>query len=89
MILSEERQAYFAHVIIDGIWKDDLVDYTDDDKAIRAAKKAIVEFVKQEGDLDSRVRAKVATLKRNVIEGTMEWDTMYNKYYSEEMKKQG
>lgn len=89
MILSEERQSHLAHVIIDGIWNDDIVEYTDEDAALRIAKKAIVEWVKEEDNLDQTVREKVSSLKRNVIEGTPEWDVMYSKYYEEEMVKRG
>jgi len=87
VILSEERQTRFAHLIVDGIWNDDLVDYTDDEIAIRAAKKAVIQFVKQEGDLDERFRQKLLTLKRGIPEGSSEWETMYKKYYEEELKK--
>lgn len=89
MILSEERQSHLAHVIIDGIWNDDIVEYTDEDAALRIAKKAIVDWVKEEDNLDQSVREKVASLKRNVIEGTPEWEIMYSKYYEEEMVKRG
>jgi hypothetical protein len=89
MILSEERQTRFAHVIIDGIWGDDLVDFSDDDEALRAAKRAIAIFVKQEGDFEERIRQKVLSLKRNVVEGSPEYDTLFKKYYEEEMRKSG
>ncbi|HEX4924868.1 MAG TPA: DUF507 family protein [Bdellovibrionales bacterium] len=89
MILSEERQTRFAHIIVDGIWDDDLVDYSDDELAIRAAKKAVIKFVQQEGEIDERVRAKLLTLKRGLVEGSPEWDVMYRKYYEEEMKRSG
>jgi hypothetical protein len=89
MILSEDRMGRFAHVIIDGIWKDDLVDFAEDDEALRAAKRAIALFVKQEGDIQERIRQKVLSLKRNVVEGSPEWDTMFRKYYEEEIKKSG
>lgn len=78
-----------AHVIVDGIWNDDLVEYPDEEMAIRAAKKAVILFVKQEGEIDERVRAKVLSLKRGVVEGSPEWDIMYKKYYEEEMRKGG
>jgi hypothetical protein len=39
---------HFAHVIIDGLYHDDLVDYTDDDEALRAAKRAVMKFVAEE-----------------------------------------
>ena len=89
MILSEERQSHLAHVIIDGIYNDDLVEFPDEDAALRYAKLAIVEWVKEEASLDDMVRGKVSSLKRNVIEGTPEWDVMYRKYYEEEMVKRG
>lgn len=89
MIISEERQTHLAHLLTDGIWEDDLVDYSDDDQALRAAKRAILEFVKDEEELDKRAREKVASLKRGVMEGTPEWDILYKKYYEEERGKRG
>lgn len=89
MILSEDRQSHLAHVIIDGIWEDDLVDYSDDDLALRMAKKAIVAFVQDMGDLDGTIKQKLQTLKRGVVEGSPEWDVMYRKYMNEELNKRG
>lgn len=89
MILSEERQTHFAHVLIDGLYHDDLVDYSDDDEALRAAKRAIMKFVAEEEQLDARVRQKLVSLKRGVVEGSPEWDTLYRKYYEEELNKRG
>jgi hypothetical protein len=89
VILSEGRQTHFAHVIIDGIWEDDLVDYSDDDSALRAAKRAIQNFLKEEDNLDTFVRQKIMSLKKTVMEGSTEWDTMYGKYYEEELKRRG
>ncbi len=89
MILSEERQSHWAHILTDKIWNDDLVNYTDEDQALRLAKVAIKQFVDKDTDIDTRARAKVASLKRNVMEGSPEWDIMYKKYYEEELKKNG
>lgn len=89
MILSEERQAHWARVLTDGIWNDDMVDYTDEDLAFRIAKKAILEFVKEDQDIELKAKEKVASLKRNVVEGSPEWDILYRKYYEEERSKRG
>ena len=89
MILSEDRQTHWAHLLTDGVWGDDIVDFSDDDQALRAAKRAIHEFVQEEVDIDEKARAKVATLKRNVMEGTPEWEILYRKYYAEERGKRG
>ena len=89
MILSEDRQTHWAHIITDKVWGDDIVDFSDDDQALRVAKKAIVEFVKEDIEIDLRAREKVATLKRSVMEGTREWDILYKKYYEEEKNRYG
>ncbi len=89
MIISEDRQTHLAHIITDGVWGDDLVDFSDDDMALRIAKKAIHEFVLEDQDIDVKARAKVASLKRGVIEGSPEWDILYRKYYEEERGKRG
>lgn len=89
MILSEERQTHFAHIITDKVWGDDIVDFSDDDEALRAAKKAIVAFVKEDAEIDVKAREKVASLKRNVMEGTSEWEILYKKYYEEEKNRRG
>jgi len=89
VIISEDRQMHLAHKITDAIWEDDLVDYKDEDLALRLAKKAIAEFVKEDVDIDQKAREKVASLKRNVTEGSPEWDILYKKYYEEERNRRG
>lgn len=89
MIISEDRQSHLAHIITDTLWEDDLVDFTDDELALRLAKKAIVEFVKEDEEMDRKAREKVASLKRGVAEGSPEWDILYRKYYEEERNRSG
>lgn len=88
-MISEDRQSHLAHLITDGLWKDDLVDYTDDAVALRTVKLGVSKFIQEEERTDQLVRGKISSLKRGVIEGSPEWDVMYNKYYEEEMKKRG
>lgn len=89
MSLSPDRQTHLAHVVVDGIWNDDLVDYEDEDEAVRVGKKAVFQFAKDITEMDSAVRQKIASLKRNVIEGSPEYDVLYGKYMDEEMAKRG
>ena len=63
MIISEDRQSHFAHILTDGIWNDDMVDYSDEDFSSSVGEKAIAEFVAEEMDIDTKARAKVASLK--------------------------
>lgn len=87
--MSEERQLHFARVLTDELWNDDLVDYSDDDLALRVARQAITEFVKEDLEIDQKAREKVASLKRSVIESSPEWEILYKKYYEEERNRRG
>ncbi len=89
MMLSEDRVAHLARIVVDGIWNDDLVDYSDDDAALRAAKRGLSDFVKELADIDQAVKARVTSLKRGVPEGSPEWDVLYAKYFEEEMQRRG
>ena len=89
MILSEERLGHLALAVVDALYHDDIVDYSDDDAALRAAKRGLSLFVKAVEDIDQAVKEKVASLKRGVVEGSPEWDVMYGKYFEEELQRRG
>lgn len=89
MILSEEKQSHLARVITDGIWHADMCEYTDEDFALRLAKKGIAKFVSEMAEVDTKARQTLTSLKRNVPEGSPEWDVLYSKYFEEEMKRRG
>lgn len=89
MILSEDRQFHLAHLVTDKVWGDDIADFSDDDLALKAAKMAIIAFVKADAEIDKKAREKVASLKRGVHEGTREWEILYKKYYEEESVRHG
>jgi len=89
MNLSEERCSHLVHLIVDGLWKEDLVDYGNDEQAMRAANRAMGKFVKECEDIHEDVNKKISSLKRGVVEGSPEWDVLYSKYYEEEMQRRG
>ena len=91
MIISEERQVHFAHILIDGLWGDEFIDFDEDeeDQVVRQAKRLINQWVQEQGDIDETVRQKLSSLKRDLPEGSAEWKVMYNKYYNEEMSRRG
>ncbi|MFN8945741.1 MAG: DUF507 family protein [Pseudobdellovibrionaceae bacterium] len=88
-MISEDRQSHLAHLVTNALWNDDMVDYSNDDLALKLTKKAISNFVQDDIDIDQRARAKVQTLKRGVMEGSPEWDILYRRYYEEERVKRG
>ncbi len=87
MRLSEDRISHIAHLISDGIWKDDLVDFTDDDRALQEIKRTIRDYLKVEDEADTAARQKIRSLSRPIPEGSREWEVLYKKYFEEEMAK--
>lgn len=89
MRLSDDRISHLAHIINDAVWKDDLVDYTDDNKVLSETKRVLTEFLKVEDDADTAARDKIRSLSRDVPEGSREWDVLYKNYFEEELRKKG
>jgi len=87
--LSEDRISHIAHLISDGIWKDDLVDFKDDDRVLKEIKRVMADYLKVEDDADSAARSKIRSLSRDVPEGSREWEILYRKYFEEETSKKG
>ena len=90
-MISEDRQKVFAHLLIDGLWGDEFIDFDEDseDTIIREAKRLVGQWVNEQGDIDNDVRQKIDNLKRDVPEGSSEWKILYNKYYADEMARRG
>ena len=89
MRLTEDRTSHLAHLVSDGIWKDDLVDFKDDEKALHEIKKVMTDYMKVEDEADTTARDKIRSLSREVPEGSREWDILYKKYFEEEVSKKG
>jgi uncharacterized protein len=51
--------------------------------------KVVTELLQTEEKVDRAVRTKIRSQKREVTEGTEEWDLLHRRYYAEEMKKLG
>lgn len=87
MRLSEERITHIAHLICDNLYKDDLVDYSDDDEALKFIKKTIFDYLHIDDQIDEAVRQKITSQKRGIMESSREWEILYKKYYEEEANK--
>jgi hypothetical protein len=45
--------------------------------------------LREEEKIDAGVRKKIGSQKKEILEGSEEWDILYRKYYSEELKRMG
>jgi hypothetical protein len=90
MRLSREKINRLGHVVTDVLVSDDNVVFVEDRDTIRQTVIKIVnDILKQEEQIDAQVRLKISSQKREILEGTAEWDILYRKYYADEMKKLG
>ncbi|HBF12512.1 MAG TPA: DUF507 domain-containing protein [Deltaproteobacteria bacterium] len=87
MRLSEDRISHLSHKIHDRLYLDELVDYTNEDEALKIIKNIFTEFLQVEDQIDTFVRHKIQTLKKGVVEGSPEWEVLYRKYFEEEAQK--
>lgn len=66
------------------------VDFIEDRDTIRQEIVNILNsLLKLEEQVDTEVRAKIASQKKEILEGSEEWDILYRKYYSEGLKRMG
>jgi hypothetical protein len=90
MRLSREKIVRLSHRIIDHLVSSDDVDFIEDRDTIRQEIVNILQaLLKDEERVDAEVRRKIGSQKKEIPEGSAEWDVLYRKYYSEELKRMG
>ncbi len=88
-MISEEKMIHIVHLMIDGIYHDDLVDYSNEDEALKEAKKVCVQWVAGITAVTDIVKKRISSQKNAPMESSPQWDILFNKYTEEEMKKKG
>lgn len=86
-MLSPERKSNWTHIIVEGLSRKGLVCYKDKDKVIRATTRALSHLVQEHDRIEQKARQKIASLKRNVSENSVEWEVLYTRYYEEELSR--
>ena len=90
MRLSREKINRLGQVVTEVLISDDQVQFVEDRDTIRQnVIKILQDLLKQEEQIDAQVRHKISSQKKDIPEGTAEWDILYRKYYADEMKKLG
>jgi hypothetical protein len=86
--LSDSRISHLAHLVMDGLRKAQLGEFTREGRALTETKEILQGFFHSEDQIDDVVRQKIASLSRRIPPGSREWDVLYRKYHEEEMRKQ-
>lgn len=90
MRLSREKTNRIGHLVTDVLVSGDEVQFIEDRDTIRQnVIKTLQDLLKQEEQIDAEVRRKILSQKKEILEGTQEWDILYRKYYGDEMRKLG
>jgi hypothetical protein len=90
MRLSREKTVRLSHRVIDFLVSSPQVDFVEDRDTIRTEiVNVLTALLKIEEQVDTEARTKIASQKKEILEGSEEWDILYRKYYSEGLKRLG
>ncbi|MGD0306862.1 MAG: DUF507 family protein [Candidatus Acidiferrales bacterium] len=90
MRLTREKTVRLSHKVIDFLVSSPDVDFVEDRDTIRnEIVNIITALLKVEEQVDAEVRAKIASQKKEILEGSEEWDILFRKYYVESLKRMG
>jgi len=90
MRLSREKIVRISHALTDVLVASEDVEFIEDRDTIRQEIVQILQtMLKEEEQVDAEVRKKIGSQKREILEGSEEWDILYRKYYNEELRRMG
>jgi hypothetical protein len=90
MKLSRDKVNDISHKIVTALRKSREFRLKRDPNDVRLELvKVMTELLLAEDKVDRAARTKIRTQKREIVEGTEEWDLLHRRYYAEELKKLG
>lgn len=88
-MLSADKISHLSHVILQAVKKSSLATVkSDDGRLLKDIKRVLGAELEQEEGIDRKVKAKLASYSRGIVEGSPEWDVLYRKTFEEEVRKQ-
>lgn len=90
MKLSRDKINDISHKIVAALRKSRDFRLKRDSNDVRLELvKVMTEILQTEEKVDRAARTKIRTQKKDIAEGTEEWDLLHRRYYAEELKKLG
>ncbi|MBI3405912.1 MAG: DUF507 family protein [Acidobacteria bacterium] len=90
MRLTREKVVRISHKIIEHFVASEDIEFVEDRETIRQEMVNILQILlKEEEAMDAQVRLKISSQKKEIPEGSQEWDVLYRKYYTEELRRLG
>ena len=90
MRLSREKIVRISHQIVDLLVQSNEVEFVEDRDTIRQHMvQTMTNVLREEEKIEHEVRRRITSQKKELLEGSEEWDVLFRKYYSEELRRGG
>jgi len=84
--LSHEKMVHLSHVVVQSLDATEGLELTQPVNDVRnRILAALRDELRRDAEIETRVRRKISSQKRNIPEGSPEWDILYRKYYENEI----
>jgi len=88
MKLTRQKVVHISHVMINQLEKDTELILKEEKNTIR---NCIVDIMLQQltkdEEMEEIARQRIRSMKKNIVEGSRDWDVLFWKYYQEELDK--
>ncbi|HWX92012.1 MAG TPA: DUF507 family protein [Terriglobales bacterium] len=90
MRLTREKVVRLSHQITEVLVSAADVEFVEDRDTIRQqVVQILTDTLKEEEKADAEVRKRITSQKKEILEGSEEWDVLYRKYYFDELRRMG
>src|SRR3990167_7356462 len=90
MRLSREKILRLSHLAVDAVAEMDEGEFIEDRNTGRIEiVRILTDLLREEERMEELARQKILSQKKPIPEGFTEWETLYRKYYSDELRKLG
>lgn len=87
-MLSEDKVSHLSHIILDAVKGSAAVCMrSGEEQVLKEIKRVLAGELAQEEEIDRKVKAKLSSYSRGIVEGSPEWDVLYRKTFEEETRK--
>jgi len=90
MRLTREKIVRISHQLVDLLVQSNEVEFIEDRDTIRQhLVQTMTNVLKEEEKVEVEVRRRITSQKKEILEGSEEWDVLFRKYYLEELRRMG
>jgi len=90
MRLTREKIVRISHQVTDLLVQSNEVEFIEDRDTIRQhIVQTITSVLHEEEKVEVEVRKRISSQKKEILEGSEEWDLLFRRYYSEELRRMG